>query len=342
MQGIESALGLNLVLREEAEHIVEGIMHCSSPTCQREFPIVDGIPLLVADLRRYVSENILSLSARRDLSEPMESLLGDCCGPGSTLDVTRQHLSSYAWDHYADLDPAEVPGQSRPGSAVRVLRAGLDLAGQLAPGPIVDVGCSVGRGTFSLAERSDDLVLGVDLNFPMLRLAAEVLRSGHVRYPRRRVGVVYDRREFPVRLAGADRVDFWACDAGALPFPDQRFSAAACLNLLDCLPAPAQFLEELGRVLRAEGRAILACPYDWSSSATPFEAWLGGHSQRSRWSGSSETILRTLLTPGSDPHSSKRLRIVDEADLLDWHVRLHDRSTMKYKVHVIVVEAIKE
>jgi SAM-dependent methyltransferase len=340
MLGVESDLRLEQVLHEDGEHIVEGVLHCSSASCQREFPVVDGIPLIVADLRRYVSDNILALSARRDLSDVMESLLGDCCGPGSTLDVTRQHLSSYAWDHYADLDPAETPSGSRPGSVVRVLAAGLELPGTLPAGPILDAGCSVGRATFSLAERTGDLVLGIDLNFPMLRLAGEVLRTGVVRYPRRRVGVVYDRREFPARFAGADRVDFWACDAGALPFRSRTFSAAACQNLLDCLPAPAHFLDELGRVLQDGGRALLACPYDWAPSATPLEAWLGGHSQRSRWSGSSQAILRTLLTPGAEACSNKRLRIIAETDRLDWHVRLHERSTMNYQVHLVAVETV--
>jgi len=339
MSGSESDLLLGQVVHEKADHIVEGILHCSNASCQREFPIVDGIPLIVSDLRRYVSDNILALSARRDLSELTDSILGDCCGPGSTLDVARQHLSSYAWDHYADLDPEEVAAEPRPGSMLQVLAAGLEFTNQSPPGPILDMGCSVGRGTFSLAQRTDDLVLGIDLNFPMLRLAAEVLRTGQVRYPRRRVGVVYDRREFPVEFDGADRVDFWACDAGTLPFSEHQFSTASCLNLLDCMPTPAQLLDELGRVLQNGGRAILACPYDWSTSATPLEAWLGGHSQRSRWSGASENILRALLTPGADLPSTNRLRIIGEIDQLAWHVRLHQRSTMNYQVHLVVVEA---
>ncbi len=339
MTDIESKLRLGQVVREDGEHIVEGVLNCAAGNCQREFPIVDGIPLIVADLRRYITDNILAITARRDLSELMESILGDCCGPDAASEVVRQQVGSYAWDHYADLDTAEVRSEVRPGSMLRVLAVGLERMGQLPPGPILDAGCSVGRGTFALASRTDDLVLGIDLNFPMLRLAAEVLRTGTVRYSRRRVGVVYDRREFPVNFDCADQVDFWACDASAMPFMDHQFSAASCLNLLDCLAEPARFLHELGRVLRTGSRAILACPYDWSTSATALEAWLGGHSQRSPMSGSSEAILRMLLSPGAHPNSSKRLHIVAEEDQLDWHVRLHERSTMNYKVHLVVVEA---
>src|SRR5438445_13898194 len=133
-------------------------------------------------------------------------MVGDCCGPGSRFDQTRQHLSCYAWDHYADLDQKEPKAEPRPGSMLKTLEIGCALAASVlmdAPitpatfqGAVLDAGCSVGRGTFALAQRTDDLVLGVDLSLPMLRLAGEVLRNGRVRYPRRRVGLVHERREF--------------------------------------------------------------------------------------------------------------------------------------------------
>ena len=111
-----------------------------------------------------------------------------------------------------------------------------------ASGPIIDTGCSVGRSSFELARRSKDLVLGVDLNFAMLRVASEVLRHGTVRYPRRRAGLVYERREIPVSLEGSERVDFWACDAAALPFPPGTFVLALNLNVLDCVYGPRDLL----------------------------------------------------------------------------------------------------
>ena len=46
------------------------------------------------------------------------------------------------------------------------------------------------------------------------------------------------------------------------------------------------------------GGLVLTTPYDWSA-AVPVDAWLGGHSQRGPHQGSSEPILRGLLTPGT-------------------------------------------
>ncbi len=351
-RGVESPVALAEVYREEGEHVVEGALRCIDPGCLSEFPILDGIPLLLPNLRAYIAGSIDAISSRDDLSAGTLSLLGDCCGPGSSFDITRQHLSTYAWDHYADLDPQEVhpeevpadsqDSQNAPGSILRVLARGLDLLGDLPPGPILDLGCATGRTTFALAQAIQSptgcQVLGADLGFPMLRLASTVLRRGQVRYPRRRVGLVYDRRDFPVWLAGSERVDFWGCDATALSFREGSFAAIVALNVLDCVPSPYDLLAALPRLLAPGGKALLTCPYDWSSGATPVEAWIGGHSQRGPAEGAGEPALRALLTPGAHPAAIPGLRIVAEEESVPWRVRLHERSAVFYRVHLLVVE----
>jgi SAM-dependent methyltransferase/uncharacterized protein YbaR (Trm112 family) len=335
-------LDLQLELAEvtlgDRTDVLQGALHCPPEGCRQEYPILDGIPIIVPGVRAYVSQHAAHLLCRDDLTPLLESLVGDCCGPGSVLDATRQYLSSYASGHYDDLDPESSTDQQ--GSVLDVLERGLDLAGEVPTGPAIDVGCAVGRPAFALAERREGLVLGVDLNFAMLRVASSALRDGVARYPLRRVGLVYDRREAPVRLPGMDRVDFWACDALALPFADDAFALATSLNVLDCVPVPRDHLATLGRVLVPGGRALIATPYDWSPTATPVESWLGGHSQRGEERGSSEAMLRTLLTPGAHPSSVPSLRLAAEAEGLPWRVRIHDRYTATYSVHLTVAEAL--
>jgi len=169
-------------------------------------------------------------------------------------------------------------------------------------------------------------------------VAARALRAGEIRYPRRRVGLVHDQRSFPVRFRRADLVDFWVCDAQNPPFRDGAFSMVTSLNLLDCLPSPHEHLVSLARILAPGGRAILATPYDWSSAATPVEAWIGGHSQRGPQRGESAIALRALLTPGAHPASVEGLGLVAEIEAVPWRVRLHDRSTVEYDAHLVVAE----
>lgn len=75
------------------------------------------------------------------------------------------------------------------------------------------------------------------------------------------------------------------------------FARAIALNVLDCVANPRELLVSLASVLRTGGKISLTCPYDWSPGATPVEAWLGGHSERSDSNGAPEKVLRSLLTP---------------------------------------------
>ena len=331
---MEAALVLASVLRESAGDVVEGVIHCSDSACRQEYPIIDGIPLLVPDVRSYVGSNLGQIAARRDLSDLLESLLGDAAGPGSSYDTTRQHLSIYCWDHYADLDPDESAALLAPASIVRGLELGLEML-ERSQGPILDLGCSVGRTTFELARRLDGPVLGMDLNFSMLQIARRVLSAGVVGYPRRRVGLVYERREFAVDFQGRERVDFWACDALAPPFADGQFGLLVGLNLLDCVATPHTFLGKTRDLLRPGGSTLLATPYDWSPNATPVEAWIGGHSQRGPEGGASDRFLRQLLTPNAHPQSIDKLRLTGELERIPWHARLHERSTVVYELHLL-------
>lgn len=331
-----SLLSIAHVARESAGHIVEAILHCSNRDCQREYPVIDGIPLLIGNLRQFIAENALRLLGRGDLSPMVESLVGDCCGPGSDYDNVRQQVSAYTWEHFGDLDPQEGADDSRPGTMLDALGGGLALAEPILPGPVLEIGCGPGRGAFALAERTGEMVLGVDLHVPMLRVAGGALRDGRIRYSRRRVGVVYDHRDFAVPTRDRADVDFWACDATALPFSPGTFSLAVALNVLDCIYAPRDFLLSLAGVLAEGGKAVVTTPYDWSSGATPLEGWIGGHSQRSPAAGSSELAVRSLLTPGASPASIPGMSVAAEREGLPWKVRLHDRATMLYRLHLLV------
>lgn len=335
-----SSLALTRIDERHSQSIVlQGLLECTNPSCRREFPIVDGIPLIIADLRAYLNESAADLLLRSDLSQTSESVIGDCCGSSSRFNTIRQQLSSYTWDHYGEFDPEEASNDPLPGSIYRLLRAGIELSGAtLGTKPIIDIGCGVGGASFQLAAESQALVLGVDLHFPMLRLASGLTRSGSLSYSRRRVGMVYDRRQFEVPLQDPERVDFWACDASCLPFSAGTFGNAVSMNLIDCVRSPMDFLHSLAAALEVNGHALIATPYDWSDSVTAPESWLGGHSQRGPFNGASEPVVRELLDPNS-PHAIPGLERVAEADH-PWQVRLHDRSFVAYESHLVGIKRV--
>jgi SAM-dependent methyltransferase/uncharacterized protein YbaR (Trm112 family) len=332
-------LTLDAVLEERDDDVLSGILHCPNPACRHEYPIIDGIPVIVPALGALLAERGIELLLREDLDPMLESLIGDAIGPGTWLDTLRQTVSTYAWDGWADLDPEEAdPADGvQPGAVRRCLARLLDMAGTRVAGRVIDVGCGAGRTAFDLAARGEDtLVLGVDIHLALLRLARRAA-AGVLSYPRRRIGIVYDRRRFPVPLPGADRVDFWACDALALPFGPGTADLAVALNLLDCVSEPRRLLAGLAEVVHTDGRVLLATPYDWSIRATQVETWIGGHSQRAAHEGAAEPFLRALLTEGAHPQSVAGLRVLAEQAAWPWQTRLHDRSAVLYRAHLLAL-----
>lgn len=338
-----SPLAIGPVARVEGfgddEEIVEGVLLCTHPMCQREHPIVDGIPIIVADVASWAAHQGPGALRRDDLSPFTESLLGDAAGPGHEWHAERSHLAIYGWAHWGDADgaPPEASAREHGGAYVRLLDAALALAGDarsLAPGLWLDLGCSVGRGTLELARRGATLALGVDLNFAMLRVAERVRRRRVARFPLRRVGLVFDRFEARLEDVPAGRMAFWCCDVSVLPLADAGAQGALMLNLVDCVPQPLALLFEAGRVLAPGAVAAFASPYDWSPNATPPAHWLGGHSQRSASAGDSAAELRRILSAERAAGVDTGLVLEAEHDGAPWCIQTAARATMHYAVHL--------
>ena len=325
---------------EQDGDVWSGTLICTDPACRAEYPIISGIPIIMANLRQHLGERAVELLLRDDLDPAALSLLGDALGPDSWFDQVRQGVSTYAWDSYADCDPAEADGAPRPGAARRCLAALLTLARQETirnAQTILDLGCGAGRTAFDAATSAPSgLVLGIDGNLALLRLARRVAIEGAVSYGRRRVGLVYDERRFAAALPGRERVDFWACDATALPFRPDSTDLIVALNLLDCVPDPVALLHHAAAMLRPGGALLLATPFDWAARATPAAHWIGGHSQRGPGAGAAEPLLHSLLS-GSHERGIAGLDIIAQAEQ-EWHTRLHDRASVSYVTHCVAVE----
>ncbi len=335
----QNSLLIGRVLAERNDIIEHGVLDCPAADCGMAYPIIDGIPIIVPDLPAYFEKNQEQILARDDLPAELGGLIGDVIGPSTSYDLTRHFLSIYGWGHYADLDPEEQPPQSEA-AIVRLLRE-TGALNAIEHGPIIDLGCSVGRSTLELAAHCSEPVLGVDLNFSMLRKGQQILRQGRFNYPRRRTGIVFDERSFEVDLPGRERVDYWACDVLALPFPAGRFACAMAFNMLDCVQSPRDFLAVLRGLLPVDGQAVLSTPFDWTPGATPAGNWIGGNRQHTGHKGDPVLALKSLLTSDDHPLAVKGFDIVEEIEDAHWTTRLHERSTVNYNVLTLILGARK-
>jgi SAM-dependent methyltransferase/uncharacterized protein YbaR (Trm112 family) len=295
-----------------------GTLVCTAPDCGQEYPVIDGIPILARDVRGWMRANHADLLTRTDLDETAKSLIGDCLDQTAPYNLSRQHLSIYAADHYGtDLDA--IKGQS----VHDILAAGLAQCGTLPDGAVVDMGCAVGGTTFALARHFPQrAVLGLDLSWSMLSLARRALDTGTVNYPLREVGLVYRDCTRMVARDGALPAGFWLADAIAPPLRPGSAALVVALNLLDCVNDPPGLLRSIASLLAPGGVCLLATPFDWSANATPIEGWIGGHSQRAPDSGRAEARFRLMI-------DGVGLKLEAEDDH-PWSLRLHARSRVDY------------
>lgn len=124
-----------------------------------------------------------------------------------------------------------------PSAQELVFRRGVDVAGEACiaearpGGRWADVGCGTGHLAARLACAGLD-VTGVDADPRMLDVAERHRNPG---------------------LA----LRFRAGDAGDLPFGDGTLDGVVATSVVGCLADPAPFFSEVGRVLRAGGRAVV-------------------------------------------------------------------------------------
>jgi SAM-dependent methyltransferase/uncharacterized protein YbaR (Trm112 family) len=320
----ESPLRLGAIATRHGDEILEGTLICSNAQCQREHPILDGIPIVLADPSSWFNQQILGILKREDLSPFTMSLLGDLSGASTPLDRERGNLAIYADSHWHPTDPGFLD----------FFNAASSLLPTFSPGPSIDIGCSLGRGTYELANQTQSLVVGLDLNFSMLRLAQRIRLTSKVQYERRRVGLVFDTVNYELPAYPADHVSFWCADVSILPFPNSTFRNMVALNMLDCASSPLGLLLEMGRTLAPNHAALLTTPFDWAVGASQPSEWIGGHSQRSSpHQGSSVEELRRFAT-----HAS--FAIDNENTALPWRLRVHERSVTEYSVYAAALRRL--
>lgn len=303
----------------DAGRVVHGVLACG---CGQAYPVIGGVPLLVADLDHYLGEAGLYLLARDDLPEAVADAVGRHMPPGAWFDAARHYCSTYGRDHWGAHDPDDAAWPP-PGSARRLLEAVLPALPD-GPGLVVELGCAAGGVTHALAAATGDPVLGLDLSAPLARLAQRALQQGRARYPLRQAGTAFALRDVAVPPPAA-LAEAWIADAMAPPLAAGCARLVVALNLLDCVADPPGLVASIARLLRPGGLAIVATPFDWSANATPPAAWQGARAVRE-----ATVDLPALLADGG----LRPRRIIDH----DWTLRLHARAAMTYRASVVCAE----
>lgn len=210
---------------------------------------------------------------------------------------TDRLLADYLLFHYGK--PEEIlPYRFGPSDgldfAVRVVNDCLGVDSISGPGRALDLGCAVGRSSFELARRCDEVV-GMDYSRRFIEAAQRVQREGGMPFQR------VDEGELTTecvarRPTGVDagRVSFEVGDACDLRDHLSDFDVVLMANLIDRLPDPRRCLARLPGLLKPGGQLVIASPFTWMEEYTPKAKWLGGYEQDGGRVGTFDALVEFL------------------------------------------------
>jgi uncharacterized protein YbaR (Trm112 family)/SAM-dependent methyltransferase len=282
--------------------------------CGRRYPIIDGVPIVLADPTGYFRNDAMTL-VERDLPVAVAAALVETVPDDAPYARLLEHVSIYLDAHWGDR-AAPVDGFA--------LREVIDrLAGLPRVEHAAELGCSAGRLVAELAKTAEHVV-GLDLQFGTVRRARKLLAGEPVEYGRRMIG----RHYAPVRVTAGDlatdRVTLLCGDALDPPLLPRSYQRVVAINLLDSVANPQQLLSVLDGMCERGGELILSSPYSWQSSVMAEHHRLGG--------ADPAATVRGRLTGGID--LTARYEIVEDAEL-GWPLRRDARSTLTYRIHYL-------
>ncbi len=146
-------------------------------------------------------------------------------------------------------------------------------------GRALDIGCSVGRTAFELAD-AFDAVDALDFSARFIQVAAHMQRAGRIRYALAEEGDLVSFQERTLDELGLDgdyaHIRFMQQDAMNMKPEFTGYDLVVAANLIDRLSDPARFLRDLPERINTGGVLLVASPYTWLETFTKKDKWLGG------------------------------------------------------------------
>lgn len=146
-------------------------------------------------------------------------------------------------------------------------------------GNALDIGCSVGRASFELAQHFEH-VDAIDFSARFIQQAYALSEQGEKRYTICSEGELVEFKSVSLQKLGyqnsASKVNFVQGDACNLKPQFSGYDLVYAANLIDRLADPGLFLSSIHHRINHGGYLVIASPYTWLESYTDKEKWIGG------------------------------------------------------------------
>jgi 2-polyprenyl-3-methyl-5-hydroxy-6-metoxy-1,4-benzoquinol methylase/uncharacterized protein YbaR (Trm112 family) len=196
---------LNIQIYKKKEEIDEGILICSK--CQTLFPIIDKIPIMFIDFKKYISEHkILSgklyrLASSNEMKKFLKLSLNNVSW--SKIDKTKIE------DRWA-----QIYNINKKNKFYKIIKKHLKLIPKSRL--VLEYGCSIGIISEQL---SSERVFGIDKSFKAIQIAKKNQKSN---------------------------IDYIVSDFTATPFTNKKFDLIIALNVLE-LMEPNILLKQISK-----------------------------------------------------------------------------------------------
>lgn len=287
--------------------------------CEKRFPALGGIPLLVPHPASLVESDLVGAFAAIGETSALAALAES----GTDADAVARHLqhaSTWLHAHYGDLVGHSEWGFHAFASALGALPR---------CEATVELGCGMGRG-LTILSRHAERVVGVDLSLSALRHARHVLSGEALPFARRIVGRHYEPALIPGELA-CDNVDLVAGDVLDPPLVPGIFDCVVALNVFDNVRSPRDLLGVMDQLCTPGGRLVLATPFAWQSGIVDDHQRFGG--------ADPAAALRELLETGDGLGATYE---IEDARELEWFLQPEARLRLSYTSLYLVARKRRE
>jgi 5-histidylcysteine sulfoxide synthase/putative 4-mercaptohistidine N1-methyltranferase len=142
----------------------------------------------------------------------------------------------------------------------------------------LDLGCSVGRSSFILAQHFNQ-VDGVDFSARYIRHGVSLQQGGAIRYCLENEGDIVDYYELSLKTLGLPyngNIHFSQGDAGNLKNVFNNYDVILAQHVLESSYNPREFLQTVHQRLQSKGLLVIVSDYDFDEQHTAKNNWLGG------------------------------------------------------------------
>lgn len=161
----------------------------------------------------------------------------------------------------------------------------------------LDLGCSVGRSTFELAQHFDE-VTGIDFSANFINVGVKLKKYDSLTFKVKKEGDIAQEKSVSLKDFDLDNikenVSFMQGDACNLKDVYSGYDLIFCSNLIDRLYYPQKFLDDVPNRVNDGGLLVLLSPYTWLEEYTPKENWLGGYIKDNKEVSTLETLKTEL------------------------------------------------